>query len=127
VYAVTGRALWRTLALAAFAVGALGAWAAVATGESLYEEVEGTPVVEALVEDHAAYGEWALWASVATTLLLGGGAVWDRRTGRGGARDATARDAVWLRLAVVVCALAAVVLVGLAGHLGGLMVWGVPP
>jgi uncharacterized membrane protein len=123
VYAVTGRSLWRTVALLAFVAGALGAWASVATGETIYEEVEGTPVVETFVEQHETYGEWALWTSVATVLLLVGAAGWNWRAERG----AGARDPLTLRLVVLVFALAAAVLVALAGHLGGLMVWGVPP
>lgn len=123
VYAATGRALWRTVALLAFVAGALGAWASVATGESIYEEVEGTPVVETFVERHETYGEWALWTSVATVVLLAGRAGWSWRAERG----SEGRDPFWLRGSVLALALAAAVLVALAGHLGGLMVWGVPP
>lgn len=123
VYAVSGRSLWRTVAFLAFAVGALGAWASVATGEAIYEEMEGTPVVETFVERHEAYGEWALWLSVATVVLLVGAAGWRVRV----ERTSEETDPLGLRLVVLAFALAAAVLVVLAGHLGGLMVWGVPP
>jgi uncharacterized membrane protein len=123
VYAVSGGPLWRVVALLAFVVGALGAWASVETGESIYEEVEGTPVVETFVEQHETYGEWTLWTSAVTALLLAGTVVWNRRTGH----DTETRDPLAVRLVVLVFAVAAAVLVALAGHLGGLMVWGVPP
>jgi uncharacterized membrane protein len=118
VYAALGRAFWRGVALLAFVGGALGAWAANVTGETIYEAVEGTPVVEALVERHETYGEWALWLSVAAALVLGG-AAWARR-----AESADPDPLPW-RLVAVALALAAAVLVVLAGHLGGTMVWGV--
>jgi uncharacterized membrane protein len=122
VYAVAGRAFWRGMALYAFAVGAVGAWVANVTGETIYEDVEGTPVVEALIDQHRTYGEWTLWLSVATVLMLVGATWWMRRAGQAG----RARDPLAWRLAVLALALAAAVLVGLAGHLGGTMVWGVP-
>jgi uncharacterized membrane protein len=119
-YAALGRAFWRGVSLVAFCGGTLGAWAANVTGETIHEAVEGTPVVEALVEQHETYGEWTLWLCIAVVLVLAG-AMWAQR----GAGDAA--DPLPWRLAVVVLALAAAVLVVLAGHLGGTMVWGVPP
>ncbi|MEP0547799.1 MAG: DUF2231 domain-containing protein [Rhodothermales bacterium] len=119
VYAVVGRAFWRGVTLLAFAAGTLGAWAAVWTGEAIYEGVEGTPIVEALVETHEEFGEWALWLGVATTLVLVGVTVWARHTKR------DAADPVAVRLIVLALALAAAGLVARAGHLGGTMVWGV--
>ncbi len=118
VYAALGWAFWRGVALAAFAVGALSAWVAVRTGETLEEAVEGTPVVDALVGRHEDLGEWALWLSLATLIALAGATVWARRTG-------AEREPVALRLAVAALALAAAVLVAMTGHLGGQMVWGV--
>lgn len=118
VYAALGRAFWRGVALLAFVAGTLGAWAANVTGETIYEAVEGTPVVEALVDRHETYGEWALWMSAAAALVLGG-AAWTQRA-KGGEPDPLG----W-RLVAVALALAAAVLVVLAGHLGGTMVWGV--
>lgn len=122
VYAIVGRAFWRGVALLAFGVGALGAWAANVTGETIYEDVEGTPVVEAFVERHATYGEWALWLSVATVLTLTAATWWAQQAGQAG----RTRDPLAWRLVVIVLALAAGVLVALTGHLGGTMVWGVP-
>ena len=120
-YAVVGRAFWRGVTLLAFAAGTLGAWAAVWTGETIYEGVEGTPIVEALVETHEEFGEWALWLGVATSLVLVGIALWRRFT----ERDAAAADPVAVRLVALALALAAAVCVARAGHLGGTMVWGV--
>ncbi len=120
-YAVVGRAFWRGVTLLAFAAGTLGAWAAVWTGETIYEGVEGTPIVEELVESHEEFGEWALWLGVATSLVLVGVVLWRRLTQPG----AAAADPVAVRLVVLVLALTAAVLVARAGHLGGTMVWGV--
>ena len=122
VYAAVGRRFWRAVALLAFAAGALGAWASVATGDVLYEAMEGTPVVEALVEQHETYGEWALWTSVVVVLVLSGAMGWSWRTERGPME----RDPLALRLLVLALSLAAAGLVAFAGHLGGTMVWGVP-
>ncbi len=121
MYAVVGRTFWRHVLLLAFAAGTVGAWAAVQTGETIYESVEGTPIVEELVEGHREMGEWALWTSAATVAVLCGVMVWNRRTGRG----ASARDPVAVRLVVLALALTAAVFVARSGHLGGTMVWGV--
>ncbi len=120
VYGVLGRAFWRGVALLAFAAGTVGAWAAVWTGETLEEAVEGEPVVEALVGRHEDLGEWTLWVSAAVLVLLVGTTVWRWRTGR------TESDPIALRIAVAILAVAAAVLVAMTGHLGGQMVWGIP-
>ncbi|MEM1044328.1 MAG: DUF2231 domain-containing protein [Bacteroidota bacterium] len=119
VYGALGRAFWRGVALLAFAAGTAGAWAAVRTGKTIYEAVEGEPVVEALVGRHQALADWTLWVSAAVLAVLAGAAVWTRRTGRAGP------DPLVLRLAVTGLAVAAAVLVAMTGRLGGQMVWGV--
>lgn len=119
VYAVLGRAFWRGVALLGFAVGTAGAWAAVWTGETLEEAVEGEPVVDALVGRHEDLGEWTLWVSAAALVVLIGVTVWAWHT-------KPEHEHLALRLAVAVLALAAAVLVAMTGHLGGQMVWGIP-
>lgn len=121
-YAVLGRAFWRRVALLAVAPGAVLAWAAVATGEALYEEVEGTPLVEELIERHEVLGEWAFWVSLIAAAALAGVTLWLRRTGSDPARP----EPLALRLGVAALVAAAAVLVLLAGRSGGTMVWGVP-
>lgn len=121
VYAALGRAFWRGVALLGFAAGTAGAWAAVWTGETIHEAVEGTPVVDALVGRHEDLGEWTLWVSLAALVVLAGIALWAWRAGRGPAE----RDPLALRLVALALALGAAVLVALTGHLGGQMVWGV--
>lgn len=128
LYAATGRDPWRTVTGLAVGLGTLGALVANRTGEALYEQVEGTPIVEELVGRHETFGEWALWLGIAATLAWGGAMLWRRRAALGTeARDPEARDPLGVRLLVAALALAAAVLVALAGHLGGTMVWGIAP
>lgn len=122
VWAATGRALWRSVTGLAVGLGTLGALAANRTGEALHDEVEGTPIVEELVERHEQFGDWALWLGLAAVLAWVGVVVWRRRR-EFGAEEPTP---LGLRLLVAALAVAAAVLVLLAGRLGGTMVWGVP-
>lgn len=121
VYAVAGRALWRAATGLLVAFGTLGAWAANATGDSLYAHVEGTPIVEELVGRHEALGTWTLALGAAATLVWLGVLAWRRRTGR----SFDEPDPLAVRLLVAALALAAAVLVVLTGRLGGIMVWGI--
>ena len=121
LYAVTGRELWRVATGLTLGLGTFGALLANRTGETLHEQVEGTPIVEELVERHEAFGEWALWVGLAAFLVWLGVMLWRRRK----ERAPEERDPLGLRLVVATLALAAAVLVVLAGRLGGIMVWGV--
>lgn len=122
VYAARGTVLWRSAALVLLALGAAGAWFAVQTGETLAEAVEGEPMVDLVGGAHETAAEWTAWTSTVGALLFAGVAVWRRR------QPATpeAADPLLVRLALLVAALAAAALVAWTGHLGGIMVWGVP-
>jgi uncharacterized membrane protein len=118
-WAIRAAAVWRHVALASLALGAATAWWAVETGETLYAAVEGEPLVEALIAAHHAAAEWTVWASVLAAVAFVGLAVWRRR-------PSAAREPLALRLALLTLAWTPAVLVVYAGHVGGLMVWGVP-
>ena len=121
LYALVGRGVWRLAALGLFALGTLGAVVAGQTGETLKQDVEGEPVVEAVLGTHERVAEVTTWAAALATLAYGGLTVAARR------RDAaSAREPLAWRLAALVPAVAAALLVAYTGHLGGVMVWGVP-
>jgi uncharacterized membrane protein len=119
VYAVHGRAFWRGATFLLASLGALGAIAAVRTGETMYRHVEGSPVVEELVGQHELMGRWTLASSVVLVLVLL--AVWYLRRGRSPAE----REPLALRLIVFASALVVALLVAYTAHIGGVMVWGV--
>lgn len=116
VWAVRKTAFWRGVTLLLLALGTLGALGAYLTGEAVEEQSEGVPIVEIFVEQHETLGLWTLIVAGAATLVVAT-LVWRERSRRlpGAAR--------WL---AVVLAVAAAVLVAWTGHLGALMVWGVP-
>lgn len=125
LYAALGRAAWRQAALALFALGAVSAYVARETGHDLEHAVEGSPVVDAVVHTHEETAEWTMWTAIATALGFGALTVGlHRRTTREAVLGE--REPLAWRLALLVPALAAAVLVAYTGHLGGIMVWGVP-
>ena len=127
LYAALGRPVWRHAALAFFALGAVGAYVAQETGETLAHAVEGEPVVEAVLETHETMGDYTLWTALATAVGFGGITVALRRRAPADPVPAAApREPLAWRLAVLVPAVAAALLVAYTGHLGGVMVWGVP-
>ena len=129
LYAVLGRPVWRLAALVLFVLGAASAFAARQTGGTMAGEMEGDPVVEAVLGTHARMADYTLWAAGAAALVFGGlsaGARRGRRAGGTRADGAAAREPLAWRLAALVPALAAAALVAWTAHLGGVMVWGVP-
>lgn len=131
-YLVLGRAVWRKAGLMLFALGALGAWAAGETGHTLYNAVEGDPIVEEVVGTHETGAEWTLVMSLLATGAFGLVSLTRLRRprpaadGEEAAPAAPRREPMWGRLLTVLFALAAAALVAWTAHLGGIMVWGVP-
>ena len=119
LYLVWGRPAWRLAALVLVALGAGTAVWANQTGETLYESVEGEPMVELVVATHERAADWTVWTSIVAALALGAASWWARR------REVGVPEPWALRLAAVPAGVAAL-LVLWASHLGGLMVWGVP-
>ena len=124
LYAALGRPVWRLAALGLFALGAAGAFAAHQTGEAMEHEMEGEPIVDAVLPAHERMAEYTLWASLLATLAYGGLTAAARRTTEDSIRSRT-EPLAW-RLAALLPALAAAALVAWTAHLGGIMVWGVP-
>ncbi len=117
VWAWRGSAAWRGAALLLMALGTAGAFASRITGEAMAEQSEGVPVVEMFIENHEKGALWTvITGALATAALL---AAW--YAGRRGVRVGWA-----IRAGIALLALAAAALVAWTGHLGGLMVWGVP-
>ena len=121
VWVLHDRTTWRTMLLVLLGAGTAGGVAAYMTGESLLEQVEGTPVVEALIDAHEAAALFAVLISAGTLLLLSVYVAIRWRFGRGGGSDSLA-----IRIAVATAVIAAAFFVAWTAHIGGTMVWGVP-
>ncbi|NNE71256.1 MAG: hypothetical protein HKN29_12950 [Rhodothermales bacterium] len=120
IWSVRDRDGWLRMACGFAWLGSVAAVVASRTGEQLEEEVRGTPMVETLIDLHELSADWtvllAFCLSLVLTTLLFGARWWPNRAGSPGA----------IRLLVLLLAIAVAVLIAWTGHLGGLMVWGVP-
>lgn len=84
------------------------------------EQSEGIAIVDQFVEWHETMGERAAWAlGLSVVVLIVMRWVGLRETAHAGVRFR------W-RLIAFLFVLLAAVLVGLTGHIGGIMTWGVP-
>ena len=120
VWSVRGTTFWRHAALLLFGLGLLGGIAAHQTGEAMEEQVEGTPIVEELVDMHEDAALYTLLVTGAVLLGLAFLSGWQARR-----PPPPAPDPLVGRLLLLFMALAAAALVAWTGHLGGTMVWGV--
>lgn len=120
IWVLHNSATWRTmllvLLLLSFGTGIL----AFQTGERLLEEVEGTPVVEALVAAHESSAKASLVVSGLAGLALG---LYSFARSR---RNASVVDPLLVRLIFLAAVLASAALIAWTAHIGGTMVWGVP-
>lgn len=132
LYAVLGRGVWRRASLALLVLGTAGAWAAEQTGHTLYEAVEGEPIVEEVVGRHEASAEWTVLVSAFGAFVFTGLSLLAvlRRPkpaeGEESPPPRPPREPIWGRLLGLLPALAAAALVAWTAHLGGIMVWGIP-
>lgn len=124
IYLVRGTAVWRHAAVVLLALGAAGAFWAQETGESLEGDVRGEPMVEAILDTHEEAAEWTLWSALLALIAFAAASVWLRRLPA--PTEVGKQDPVLFRAALAAVALVPAVLVAYTGHLGGLMVWGVP-
>ncbi|NNF57591.1 MAG: hypothetical protein HKN04_05055 [Rhodothermaceae bacterium] len=129
-YALRGTAVWRIATVLLLLLGAPTAYWAAETGETLEEAVEGEPMVDQLVEYHEAAAHWTVRVSGLALLVALGATLWWRRWQKthvvADAGGVPQREPWGLRLAVLVPVLLAAALVAYTGHVGGIMVWGVP-
>jgi len=117
---VRNNMFWFKATLWLHIMAGIGAILALRTGEAMEEQSEGIAIVDELVHLHETTAERAAW-------VLGVSIVWmfvaywmtNRDTLHSGARG-------WVRAVTFLLALAAALLLGLTGHIGGLMSWGVP-
>ena len=121
VYAVRGTAVWRQAMLWLLGLGTITAFWAKWTGPALLESMEGTPIVERLVETHESGALWTVVLGSLAFVVALGATVWLRRQ----SAAASAKEPLWVRLLVLAIAGLAAVAVAWTAHVGGVMVWGV--
>lgn len=122
LYAALGRPVWRQAALVLVLLGTAGAKWAEETGETLEHDVEGEPLVEAVLDTHEEMAEWTLRFGLLTAVAFAGVTLWLRRRPHLDART----EPLVARLVPLAPALAAAAFVAWTAHLGGIMVWGIP-
>lgn len=122
VWAFRPSAFWYRCAGIAYLVGSLGAVAAYLTGEAAEDFAEEVPIVEEIVELHETLGIVTLAASLLTLVVL----VILRPALITGRTVDDSPPGPTIRTGVAVLGLVTAFLVWWTGHLGGLMVWGVP-
>lgn len=106
---------WDTSAPVFLAVCAFASTAAFLTGEALYAQSEGVPVVEQFVGRHEQLGRLVMIGTILTAVL----AVVSRLIIQN--QDRSSR---WLRVGCLLLAVLNTLLVLATAHLGGIMVWG---
>jgi uncharacterized membrane protein len=118
-----GSRFWRNVTLILLIAGFIGGLGAYFTGEAAEEFGEGNARVEQFEKQHESSAVFTLVAAgLALFVLSSYTAAYARRL-PDGSED---KDMLAARVVVTILALAAAVLVGRTGHLGGLMVWGQP-
>ena len=108
---------WGFFTAGLLAVAAVGAVLAFMTGETLYAQSEGVPVVELFVDRHRQLGRLVMIAAIASFVLTVAALILDRHPDRASA----GRYGRFVSLALI---LVSVALVLVTAHLGGIMVWG---
>jgi uncharacterized membrane protein len=109
------------------AVGVVATVAAYLTGDAMKHQAEGVPIVEALVGTHERFAVATLIASLLSAVAWTGVALADRASVRRANHGGIAPAPSWaVRVLVLAIATATALLALRTGHIGGLMVWGVP-
>ena len=120
LWLVRNQHTWWASTLVLEALAFVGAFVALRTGEQMEEQSEGVAMVDRFVDLHESMGERALWAlGIALAGLVAARWYGRRDTEHAGT------PMLW-RILAFLLVLAAAVLVGITGHIGGLMTWGVP-
>ena len=123
VWLVKGSSFWRNVTLILLVAGFVGGLGAYFTGGAAKEFAEGSARLELFGEQHEALALLTLVAAGLALFLL---TAYVGAYTRGLSTQSVERDLIVVRIIVTALVLAAAVLVGRTGHLGGLMVWGQP-
>ncbi|GIV15852.1 MAG: hypothetical protein KatS3mg022_1287 [Armatimonadota bacterium] len=121
---VWGTRFWRNVTLILLIAGFIGGLGAYFTGEAAEEFGEGSARVEQFEKQHESTALLTLVATGLSLFVLAAYTGASRRLLPSGNPDE--KDMPVVRVVVAVLTVAAAVLVGRTGHLGGLMVWGQP-
>lgn len=124
LYLLLNTSFWKWVTVMLLLLGFVGAFAAIQTGESLEEDVEGEDMAELFLEPHEEAAEWTLWSAGAALFAFAGFSIYFYRKRNPHRR--TLGDPLWVRLLLFLLCLNAGIGVAYTGHLGALMVWGTP-
>ena len=128
VWVVTSHRGWFVACVFLSVAGAIGAAAAYLSGDAMLEQAAGVPVVDELVGLHERLGLLTLLSSILAAICWVAVAVANKKSaGQVGTSADGSGFSVWIRLALVLITVVAAALGLRTGHLGGIMVWGVPP
>ena len=121
VWALTDGGFWLRAGTLLSGLGAIGALLALRSGEAMEDDAAGAPLVDALLPLHEQAAEWTVWMAFALAALLiavlfGSDRLWAHRP----------NIPLPVRLGVLLLAVLVAALVAWTGHIGGVMVWGVP-
>jgi uncharacterized membrane protein len=119
-----GTRFWRNVTLLLLVAGFIGGLGAYFTGEAAEEFGEGSARVEQFEKQHESSAVLTLVATGLSLFVLAAYTGASRRLAASAHPDD--KDMPLVRVIVAVLTVAAAVLVGRTGHLGGLMVWGQP-
>ncbi|MDA0874447.1 MAG: hypothetical protein O3C45_05215 [Bacteroidetes bacterium] len=120
VWLVRNQDAWWKSTLLLIGLAFLGGVLALRTGEAMEEQSEGVAMVDRFVHLHEELAEWSVWILGAAFLAMLV-ALWMGR------RDvSSAGTPLRWRAVVFLAVLTAAILLGLTGHVGGIMTWGVP-
>ena len=131
LWLVRGTPQWRRCLLFLLLLGAAGTLLAYQTGEAMYAQSQGVPMVELFIDLHESVALYALWAAAGALAVVGALSIWlERRelTERPPAADEPTplREPLTARATGLLATLLAALLVAYTAHIGGVMVWGVP-
>ncbi len=124
IYLVWGKGVWRKATLIFLGLGAASAIFASRTGEALEDEVEGEPMVEELLEIHESVAKLTTISTLVAFVVVVAFSVWWVR--RPKVSTLPMKEPILFRVALFLLAGFAAAVVAYTGHIGGLMVWGVP-
>lgn len=120
MWLLTKREMWQQSTFHLSALAFAASVFAKKTGETLADGVEGEPMVEQILDAHAAAADYVVLISLVLVLLMT--LAWFAgRYEKGAFAQKTP-----MRIVVLVVTLLAAGLVAYTAHLGGLMTWGVP-